>query len=193
MNREVWTAGALAMALGLAGAAAAGPFDAPSPLPFHAPQFDRIKDADYQPAFEDAMRRNLAEVARIADNPAPPTFQNTIVALERSGRMLARVSATFDNINGANTDEALQKIDEIEAPRRTANQDAVLLNTRLFARVKAVWDKRASLRLDPESRQLLKIYYQRFVHAGATLSEPDKARLKTLNGKLSSLETAFSH
>jgi peptidyl-dipeptidase Dcp len=195
MNREVWTAGALAIALGLAGAAAAaaGPFDAPSPLPFHAPQFDKIKDADYQPAFEDAMRRNLAEVARIADNPAPPTFQNTIVALERSGRMLARVSATFDNINGANTDEALQKIDEIEAPRRTANQDAVLLNTRLFARVKAVWDKRASLRLDPESRQLLKIYYQRFVHAGATLSEPDKARLKTLNGKLSSLETAFTH
>jgi peptidyl-dipeptidase Dcp len=173
------------------GALAATPFDAPSTLPFHAPPFDRIKDSDYPPAFEEGMRQQLAEVRRIADDPAPPTFENTIVALEKTGQMLARVNAAFNGVTGANTNDALQKIQTDVAPKLAAHQDAIYLDPKLFARVKSVYDRRKSLGLGPESLQLVEVVHQNFVHAGANLSDADKTRLKALNEQLSTLETSF--
>jgi peptidyl-dipeptidase Dcp len=166
-------------------------FARPSPLFLQAPQWDRIKDSDYKPGLEAGMARQRAEVDRIANNPAPPTFQNTIVALERSGRMLDRANSAFNAVTGANTDDELQKVQTEEAPKFAAHYDAIYLNPKLFARVKAVWGKRAGLKLDPESRQLLKVTYDQFVHAGANLSDADKTRLKALNEQISTLETAF--
>ena len=195
-------AGALALGFGVLAsapaataadaAAATGPFASPSTLPFHAPRFDLIKDGDYQPAFDEAMRQQLIEVAAIADNPAAPSFENTIVAMERSGAMLDRVSETFDNINSANTDDALQKVDEIESPKRAAHHDAIFLNPKLFARVQALWDQRDSLKLDAEQRMLLKVYYDSFIQSGAKLSVADQTKLRALNEQISSLETAFT-
>jgi peptidyl-dipeptidase Dcp len=167
------------------------PFAAPSTLPLHAPPFDKIKDSDYQPAFEQGMKQHLTEIEQIANNQATPTFENTIVAMERSGRMLDRVSETFFNVVQANTNPTLDKIQTAEAPKLASHQDAIYLNPKLFARVKAVYDQRDKLHLDPESQQLLKIYYMQFVHAGANLSDADKARLREINKQDATLETAF--
>jgi peptidyl-dipeptidase Dcp len=167
------------------------PFYAPSALPFHAPPFDKIKDADYQPAMEAGMTQQLAEVQKIADDPAAPTFENTIVAFERTGQLLTRVQLVFNGITGANTDDALQKVQEIEAPKLAALQDAIFLNAKLFARVKAIYDKRASLNLDPESLRLVEYDYLEFVKAGANLSDADKAKLEKLDEEESTLSTAF--
>ena len=167
------------------------PFYAPSTLPFKAPPFDKIKDSDYQPAIDAGMAKQIEEVEAIANNPAPPTFENTLVALERSGQLLDRAMAAFNCVTGANTDDDLQKVQEYEAPRLAAHQDAIYLNAKLFARVKAIYEKRASLHLDPESLRLVEYDYQQFVKAGANLSDADKARLKTINEEDSTLENAF--
>ncbi|HEY0314065.1 MAG TPA: M3 family metallopeptidase [Allosphingosinicella sp.] len=167
------------------------PFAAESNLPFHAPRFDVIQDADYQPAFEAGMAEQAAEIARIADNPAPPTFDNTIVAMERSGRMLDRVNEAFSGVVGANTNPALDKVQEIETPKLSQHQDAIYLNPKLFARVQSVYDRRARLGLNAEQKQLVEVVYQQFVHAGAKVSPADKERLKALNTEISSLETSF--
>ncbi|MEA3062777.1 MAG: peptidyl-dipeptidase Dcp [Sphingomonadales bacterium] len=172
-------------------APARSPFAVASTLPFQAPRFDLIKDSDYQPGYEQGMAIQRAEMQRIASNPAAPTFDNTVVAMERSGRMLERVGLAFSGVVGANTNPVLDKVQEVEAPRLAAHQDAIYLDPKLFARVKALYDQRARLRLDPEQRQLLEVYYHQFVHAGAQLSEPDKAKLRALNGQISTLETAF--
>jgi peptidyl-dipeptidase Dcp len=169
----------------------ANPFYAPSALPFHAPPFDKIKDSDYQPALDAGMAQQLAEVEKIADDPAPPTFENTFVALEKSGRLLDRAQEAFNCVSQANTDPELEKVQEYEAPRLSAEQDEIHLNTKLFARVKAIYDERASLHLDPESLRLVEYQYQQFVHAGANLSDADKARLKKINEEDSSLSNAF--
>jgi peptidyl-dipeptidase Dcp len=167
------------------------PFAAPSSLPFQAPRFDLIQDGDYQPAFETAMTQHLAQVQAIAGNPAAPTFDNTIVALEKSGRMLDRVSLAFFGVVQANTNDTLDKVQEAEAPRLSQHQDAINLNPRLFARVKTLWDKRATLGLSAEQAQVLKLYYDGFVHAGAQLSAGDQTKLKALNTQLASLETSY--
>jgi peptidyl-dipeptidase Dcp len=167
------------------------PFEAPSTLPFQAPQFDRIKDADYQPAFDEAIKQQLAEIDRIAQNPAPPTFENTIVAIESSGRMLERVGDTFDALVQANTSDTLDNTQTVEAPKRAAQQDAIFLNTKLFARVKAVYRSREKSKLDPESRRLLEVYYEQFVHAGANLPETEKVKLREINEQDATLEAAF--
>jgi len=172
-------------------AADAGPFDGPSPLPLHAPAFDKIKDADFQPALEAGMAAQRGEIDKIANNPAPATFENTIVAMERSGRMLDRVTSVFFALTSANTNEALEKVEADEAPKLSAFQDSVYLNPRLFARVKAIWEKRDSLGLDPESRQLVQVTYEAFVHAGANLADADKARLSEINARLATLSTTF--
>ena len=169
----------------------ATPFAPPSTLPFQAPRFDQIKDSDYQPAFDTAMRQQLAEVAKIANDPAAPTFDNTIAALERSGRMLERVSLAFFGVVQANTNDTLDKVQAAVAPRLSQHQDAINLDPRLFARVKALWDKRAALNLTPEQAQVLKVYYDGFVHAGAQLSAADQTKLKALNTQLASHETSF--
>jgi peptidyl-dipeptidase Dcp len=169
------------------------PFYAPSTLPFQAPPFDKIKDSDYQPAIDAGMAMQISEVEGIANNSAPPTFENTIVALERTGQLLSRVTLVFNCVTGANTDDALQTVQAHEAPRLAAHQDAIYLNTKLFARVKAVYDQRASLHLDPESLRLIEVDYQQFVKAGANLSEADKAKLKKLNEEDSTLENTFQN
>ncbi|KZC18050.1 dipeptidyl carboxypeptidase [Rhodanobacter sp. FW510-R12] len=169
------------------------PFYSASTLPFQAPPFDRIKDADYQPAIEEGMRQHLAEIEKIANDPAAPTFENTFVAMEKSGAMLNRVMAVFGAVTGANTDDALQKVQEDEAPRLAAHQDAIHLNGKLFQRVEAIYNQRDTLRLDPESARLVEVVYKNFVHAGAKLSDADKAKLKDLNKEESTLSTAFTN
>ncbi|HET8764882.1 MAG TPA: dipeptidyl carboxypeptidase II, partial [Rhodanobacter sp.] len=123
-----------ASAAPVADAAAANPFFAASTLPFQAPPFDKIKDADYQPAIEKGMAEQLAEVRKIADNPEPPTFENTYVALEKTGVLLNRVMAVFSGVTGANTDDTLQKVQETIAPELAKHQDAIYLDDKLFAR-----------------------------------------------------------
>lgn len=167
------------------------PFAQASTLDFQAPDFSRISAADFQPALEEGMRRQIAEIGKIADNPAPPTFDNTIVALERSGAMLERTMAVFGLLTGADTTPALQKIQQVEAPKLAAHQDAIFLNARLFARIEALHGRRDQLGLDPESRRLLEYDYQQFVHNGARLSDADKTTLKGYNQQLSTLATEF--
>ncbi|MBV9929713.1 MAG: M3 family metallopeptidase [Alphaproteobacteria bacterium] len=167
------------------------PFAIPSNLPFQAPRFDIIRDADYEPAFERGMVEQRAEIERIANNPAPPSFDNTFVAMERSGRMLDRVNQAFSGVVGANTNPTLDKVQEIVNPKLSQHQDAIYLNAKLFARVQSVYDRRAKLGLNAEQRQLVEVVYQQFVHAGARLSPADKEKLKALNTRLSSLETSF--
>jgi peptidyl-dipeptidase Dcp len=167
------------------------PFHATSTLPYQLPPFDKIKDADYVPGFEAGMREQRAEVAAIAHNPKPADFDNTIVALERTGQMLERVNTVFSNLNASNTNPEMDRIDTEMTPRLTAHEDAILLDPELFARVDSVYQRRASLHLDPESLQLLERYHVMFVRAGAKLSEADKARLRELNEQISSLMTQF--
>jgi len=163
-----------------------------SPLPMAYPQFDKIKDEHYAPAYERGMTENLAEVAAIADNAAPATFDNTIVALERSGQVLGRVSRIFSNINGCNTNATLQAVEKSFAPKLAAHRDAILLNAALFTRVRSLHEARTGLSLDLESSRLLDETYKSFVRAGARLSEAEKTKLKALNAEIASAETAFS-
>ena len=168
------------------------PFYAASTLPFGAPPFDKIKDGDYQPAIEAGMAEHLAEINKIATNPAAPTFENTLVAMERSGRLLARASAAFNGVSQANTNPVLQKAKTALAPQIAAHMDAIRLNKMLFERIAAIYAKRASLKLDAESLRLVERQYAEFVHSGANLSDKDKEQLKTLNKEQSSLSDAFS-
>ncbi len=162
-----------------------------STLPFQYPPFDKIHDSDYAPAFEAGMADQLKEVAAITHNSEPPTFENTIVALERSGALLTRTSKVFFNLNAANTDDLMQKVETDMAPKLAAHQDAILLDPALFARVDAVYQQRDKLGLDAESAQLLDRYEKMFVRAGARLSDADKATLKKMNEELSTLTTRF--
>jgi peptidyl-dipeptidase Dcp len=167
------------------------PFYAPSTLPFQAPPFDKIKNSDYQPAIEAGMARQLQEVRAIADNPASPTFENTIVAMEKSGQLLNRVGAVFNGVTGANLNDELQKVQDIEAPKFAAHQDAIYLDAKLFQRVAAIYKQRASLKLDAEALRLVEYDYEQFVHAGANLADADKTELKKLNEEESTLANAF--
>jgi peptidyl-dipeptidase Dcp len=201
VKRSILTTG-ISLVLGAASASAQmpaptaafgpnNPFYAPSTLPFQAPPFDKIKDSDYQPAIDAGMAMQINEVEAIANNTAPPTFENTIVALERTGQLLSRAMLVFNCVTGANINDELQKVQTYEAPRLAAQQDAIYLNSKLFARVKAIYDQRASLHLDPESLRLVEYDYQQFVKAGANLSDADKAKLKKLNEEESTLENTF--
>ena len=169
----------------------ANPFYAPSSLPFQAPPFDKIQDSDYQPAIEAGMAQQLAEIRVIADNPEPPSFENTVVALEKSGRLLDRVNSVFDAVTGANTNPDLQKVQQIEAPKLAAHNDAIYLDSKLYRRVEAVYKQRKALHLDPESLRLIEFYHREFVHAGANLSDADKTRLREMNEEISTLENDF--
>lgn len=169
------------------------PFLQPSTLPFEAPPFDKIQATDYQPAIEAGMKQHLAEVEKIAENPAPPTFDNTLVALERSGALLNRVQRAFSAVTGANTNDTLQQTEKEEAPRLTAHQDAIYLNAALFKRIETIYSARDTLKLDAESRRLVEWYYAGFVHAGARLSDADKIKLQALNKEASMLSVAFAN
>jgi peptidyl-dipeptidase Dcp len=165
------------------------PFYTPSSLPFQAPPFDRIQDSDYQPAIEAGMAQQLAEIHAIADSPAG--FENTLVALEKSGRLLDRVMSVFDAVTSANTNPDLQRVQQIEAPRLAAHHDAIFLDSRLFQRVEEIYKQRDSLELDAESLRLVEFYHREFVHAGANLSDADKTELKKINEELSTLQNDF--
>ena len=169
------------------------PFFAPSTLPFHTPAFDKIKDSDYQPAIMAGMEQQIKEIEAIANDPAAPTFDNTLVAMERSGQLLTRAMSAFNLITGANTNPDLQHLQEVLAPKLAAHQDAIFLNAKLFARVNAIYGKRASLGLDTESLRLVEYYYQQFVKAGANLSDADKVKLKKLNEEESALGASFTN
>ena len=183
----------ITLAISASGATAMSdnPLLAPSTLPYQMPPFDRIRVADYVPAFQEAMREQLREVAAIAHNPKPPTFENTIVALDCSGQALQRVGFIFDELNSNNTNDEMQKIETEMAPKRSAHRDAIYLDHALWKRVDAVYRMRASLKLDPESLQLLERWRARFVRAGARLAPDDQVRLRALNAKIAALTTKF--
>ena len=163
-----------------------------SPLPFQAPPFDKIRNSDYQPAIEEGMKQQLAEVAAIADNPAPPTFANTIEAMERSGELFTRAYKVFLNVEQSDTNEELQKVKAELAPKISAHNDAIYMNPRLYARVQAIYDKRDSLGLSPEAKYLVERYRLSFVRSGAALAAADQAKLAKLNAELAALGTQFS-
>lgn len=167
------------------------PFARPSTLPFQAPRFDRIQNRDYQPALEEGMRRHLTEVEAIANQSSEPTFDNTLVALERSGELLTRAAKVFFAVVAANTNDTLQQVQTDEAPKLAAHSDAIYLNDRLYRKVKSLYDRRATLGLSAEQKQLVERYHRDFVRAGAQLSAVDKDRLRALNQEESALSTAF--
>lgn len=173
-------------------AQAANPFFAESPLPLHYPQFDKIKDSDFAPAFDAGMAEQLKEVEAIANNPEAATFDNTIVALEKSGQVLDRATTVFFALVGADTNDARNKLRADYSAKFAAHGDAINLNPKLFARIKALYEQRASLGLDAEGVRLIERYHTQFVRAGANLSEADKAKLKQMNAELANLGTQFS-
>ncbi|MDY7097007.1 MAG: M3 family metallopeptidase [Pseudomonadota bacterium] len=169
-----------------------GYFASDSTLPFLAPDFTKISEADYAPAFEQGMAIHQAEVQAIIDNPEAPTFDNTIVALETSGRMLGRVARVFFMVIGTNTNDNLDAINREVSPKLSAHSSSITLNPALFARVKAVYDMRADLELDQESAKLLEKAYEDMVKAGAELSDEQRERVKEINTQLSQITTEFS-
>src|SRR5215210_6467127 len=164
-----------------------------SPLPYHAPPFNLIRNEHYQPAVEEGMRQQLAEIDVIARQVEPPTFDNTIVALERSGRLLDRAAKAFYAVVAANTNDTLQKIQEIIDPKLAAHRDAIFLNDQLYQRVKSVYERRQGSSLSPEQRVLLERYNREFVRAGAQLLEADKVRMRAVNQELAKLANDFSN
>jgi peptidyl-dipeptidase Dcp len=169
----------------------ANPLLTPSPLPFAAPPFDKIQDADFKPAFEAGMKAQLDEIAAIANNPEPATFENTLVALERSGQLLTRVALAFNGLSSANTNPTLQALQEEVAPKLAAQDDAIFLNDKLFTRVEAVYEARAKLGLQGQDLRLAEYYYRRFVRSGAKLSGADKTKLKALNEEDAALSAKY--
>ena len=168
------------------------PFFRPSPLQNQAPAFDKIEDADYAPAIEEGMKRQLAEIDAIANHPAEPTLENTLVAMEKSGQLLTRVSKVFFNLAQSNTDDAMQKVRADVAPKLAAHQDAIYQNASLWGRVKSLWDRRDALGLDAESRYLLERYRKSFVRAGAELPADAQAKLRALNAEEAKLTSRFA-
>ena len=164
----------------------------PSPLPFGYPAFDRVSDSHYAPAFTQGMAEHLREVEAIANNPAEPTFENTLVALERSGLLLGRVQRLFFNLVGAHGNDALRAVEKDMAPKLSAHSDAIRLNPTLFARVDRLHARLDQLGLDPESRRLLDRTHRDFVRSGARLGDPEKNRLKALNAEIATLQTSFA-
>ncbi|MDU3934835.1 MAG: M3 family metallopeptidase [Serratia liquefaciens] len=169
------------------------PFFYQSRLPFQAPPFNLIKESDYAPAIDAGIKQKLEEVEKIANNPAKPDFKNTFVALEQSGALLSRVMNVFGAMTSANTSDALQKLDEESSPKLAALDDAIMLNSKLFARIKAIYQQRDALKLDAESRRLVEVTYKNFELAGANLSDADKTKLKALNQEAATLSTQFSN
>jgi peptidyl-dipeptidase Dcp len=168
------------------------PFAKPSTLPFEAPDFSKIKDSHYLPALVAGMAQQKREVIAIANDPSPPTFNNTLVALERSGALLERAQLAFAAVNGANTNDTLQATDTKTAPLFAQHRDFIFLNPKLFRRVQYLYDHRSELNLNPEQERLLQVQYDQFVKAGAKLSPEKQAELKKLNTQISSLESKFT-
>jgi peptidyl-dipeptidase Dcp len=170
---------------------ASSPFAKPSALPFQTPDFSKIKDSDYLPALLAGMAQQKREVTAIANQKATPTFDNTVIAMERSGLLLERANLAFSAVNGANTNDTLQATDTKTSPLLAAHNDFIYLNAKLYQRFKYLRDHQAELNLNPEQAKLLDVYYKQFVHAGAELSPAKQAQLRVLNKRLSTLQTQF--
>lgn len=195
---------ALALSLGLsapafadaapnaATAQAANPFFAESALPLHYPAFDRIADSDFAPAFDAGMAQELEEVEAIANNPAAATFDNTILAMERSGALLDRAMTVFSALAGADTNDARKALQTQYATRFAAHRDAIALNSKLFERIAALYAQRNDLGLDAEGVRLIERYYENFERGGARLSDADKAKVKAINAELAELGAKFN-
>ncbi|MFF0145754.1 peptidyl-dipeptidase Dcp [Amycolatopsis sulphurea] len=168
------------------------PFAAPSELPYELPPFDRVADEHYLPAFEAGLAEHTAEIERIAAEPAEPTFDNTVAAMERAGALLSRVAGTFFNLSGSDASEPIQEIQAELAPRLAAHSDAIHLDPRLFARIDVLHGRRADLGLTPEQLRLLERVHTDFRRAGAGLPAAEQEKLRALNGELSTLQTRFA-
>ena len=162
-----------------------------STLDYQAPDFSKIRPEHFVPAIKEGIRLQLAEIDSITSNTAAPTFENTVLAYEKSGRILARATSILSGLVGADGTEELQKIDEETTPLLSDHQDALLLNEKLFARIKAVYEARQSLQ--GEDLRLTELLYEQFVHEGALLSDADKATLKKLNSEIAVLQTKFTN
>jgi len=171
---------------------ASNPFARESTLPFNYPAWDKIRNEHFAPAYAEGMRQQAAEIEAIANNKAAPTFENTIVAMEKGGRLLNRVSGAFGTLSGSYTNDTLIALGKDLAPKLSQHGDAIRLNDKLFKRIETLYNKRASLKLDAESTYLLERYYDDFVRAGAKLSAADKAKLKDFNSQLAALQTQFA-
>jgi peptidyl-dipeptidase Dcp len=169
----------------------ANPLLSESTLPYQLPPFDKIKDEHFQPALEQGIAEEEKEADAIVKQTEKPTFENTIVALEKSGQLLGRARRIFSNFASANTNPALQKIEKEMAPKFSAHSDTIHLNGPLFARIEALYNDRDKSGLDAESKWLLERYYKDFVRAGAKLAEADKTKLRALNAELATLQTTF--
>jgi peptidyl-dipeptidase Dcp len=168
------------------------PFFTDWTTPFGAPPFDRIKVEHFKPAILEGIKRHREEIKAIAENPEPPTFANTLEALDRSGLFLDRAEKVMENLLSAHTNDELQAAAQELAPALSAHYDSIFLDAKLFARVKAVYDQRDQLALNPEQKQLLEKFYKDFVRAGAGLDETKKARLKEINQELAVMELKFA-
>ena len=168
------------------------PFYQESTLYFKYPPFDKIKNAHYAPAFEKGMAEQLAEIEGIADQSDAPTFENTIVAMEKSGQLLNRVATVFYSLASAHTNDSLEAVRSEMAPKLSAHSDQILLNSNLFERIRTLYDQKTSLGLDAEAVRLVEETYKDFTRAGANLSADDKERLKAINAELATQQTTFS-
>ncbi|MDY0975945.1 M3 family metallopeptidase [Massilia sp. CFBP9012] len=171
---------------------ASNPFAKESTLPFNFPAWDKIRNEHFAPAYAEGMRQHAAEIEKIANNKAAPTFENTIVAMERAGRMLSRVSTAFGTLSGSYTNDTLIALGREMAPKLSQHSDAIRLNGKLYQRINTLYNKRDSLKLDAESAYLLDRYNNDFERAGAKLSDADKEKLKEYNSKLAALQTQFA-
>ena len=168
------------------------PFYAPSSLYMQMPAFDKVENQHFAPAFSEGMKQQLQEIEQIASNSEPATVENTIVAMERSGDLLGRVSTVFFALASANTNDDIQALRSDIAPKLSAHRDAILLNNELFNRVKTIHSQLSELELDAETSRLVTETYKDFVRAGAALSEQDKEKLKNINSELATLGAQFS-
>ncbi|HBW83427.1 MAG TPA: dipeptidyl carboxypeptidase II, partial [Gammaproteobacteria bacterium] len=163
-----------------------------SPLPLDYPQFDLIQTEHYLPAFDRGMAEQLTEIEAIANQVEAPGFDNTIVALERSGQLLDRVSRIFFSMASAHTNDEIRSLQQQLAPLLASHNDAILLNSALFARIKILFDQRQSLSLDPEAQRLLELYHLDFVRAGAALTGLQQERMREINADMAIMQTLYS-
>ncbi|MEO6960650.1 MAG: peptidyl-dipeptidase Dcp, partial [Puia sp.] len=169
------------------------PFYSVSSLSYHAPAFDKIKNSDFEPALEAGMKQKLSDMKQIENSPDSPTFENTLVAMEKAGQLLQRTELAFNLLKQANTNDELNKLNESMAPELSANDDAIYLNSRLFKKISSLYKRREQLNLDAESKRLLEYYFLKFEMAGANLADGDKEQLKKLNRQDASLSARFSN
>ena len=168
------------------------PFFAEWDTPYGIPPFADIRNEHYKPAFESGIKEKRVEIARIRDNPEPPTFENTIEALELAGASLTKVSRVFSNITNTDTNDLLEELDVEISPLLTREKDAIYLDEKIFGRVNAVFEARESLGLDEQAMRLVELTHRDFVRRGAALDSEAKARMKDINARISELNTVFS-